>query len=71
MIRHGIDGAAAAGPLEQADVLVLGDRHGPLGEHHRDAVLYPVAAPQPRVVQQSVLGEVEQAALVDGANQDL
>jgi len=52
-------------------VLVVADRRGPLREHHRDAVLDPVASPQPGVVQQRLVGEVQQAALVNGADQDV
>jgi hypothetical protein len=65
------DGVAAARPLDEAGVLVVGDRRGPLGEHHGNIVLYPVAAPQPGVIEQCLIGEVQQAALVNGADQDV
>jgi hypothetical protein len=52
-------------------VLVVGDRRGLLGQHHRNPVLDPVAAPQPQVIEQGLIGEVQQAALVNGADQKL
>jgi hypothetical protein len=52
-------------------VLPLGDRLGSLGQHYRDALLNPVRAPEARVVQQVLVGEVHQAALVDRAHEDL
>jgi hypothetical protein len=57
--------------LDQAVVLLLGHRDGLAGQHQRDPVLDPVQPAQPRVVQHRVAGEVEQAALVDGAYQDV
>jgi hypothetical protein len=50
-------------------VLFVRHRHGLPGQHERDAGLDPVQAAQPRVVQHRVVGEVEQAALVDGTHQ--
>jgi hypothetical protein len=52
-------------------MLPLSDRLGALGQHHRDALLNPVGAPQARVVQQVLVGEVHEAALVDRAGEDL
>jgi len=52
-------------------VLLVRHRHRLPGQHQRDAVLDPVQAAQPRVVQHRVVGEVEQAALVDGTHQDV
>jgi hypothetical protein len=62
---------AAPRALHQALVLLVGDRDGLAGQHQRDAVLDPVQAAQPRVVQHGVVGEIEQAALVDGAHEDV
>lgn len=52
-------------------MLGLSDGLGPLGEQHRNAALYPVRAPQARVVQQVLVSEVQQVALVDWAGEDL
>jgi len=52
-------------------MLPLSDWLGSLGQHHRDALLNPVRAPQARVVQQVLVGEVHEAALVDRACEDL
>src|SRR5260370_14636815 len=52
-------------------MLVVGDGRGPLGEHHGNVVLDPVAAPQPGVIEQSLIGEVQEAALVNRADQNL
>jgi hypothetical protein len=62
---------AAARALHQALVLLVGHRDGLAGQHQRDAALDPVQAAQPRVVEHRVVGEVEQAALVDGAHEDV
>jgi hypothetical protein len=52
-------------------VLRLRDGLRPLGEQHRDAALNPVRAPQPRVVEQVLVSEVQQVALVDWTGEDL
>jgi hypothetical protein len=62
---------AAPRARHQALVLRLGDRDGLAGQHQRDPVLDPVQPAQPRVVQHRVAREVEQAALVDGAHEDV
>ena len=62
---------AAPGALHQALMLLLGHRDRLAGPHQRDAVLDPVQAAQPRVVQHGVVGEVEQATLVDRAHEDI
>jgi hypothetical protein len=62
---------AAPRALHQALVLLIGHRDGLAGQHQRDAVLDPVQTAQPRVVQHRVVGEIEQAALVDGAHEDV
>jgi hypothetical protein len=62
---------AAPRALHQALVLLVGHRDGLAGQHQRDAALDPVQAAQPRVIQHGVVGEVEQAALVDGAYEDV
>src|SRR4029077_3181866 len=62
---------AAPGALHQPVVLLVGYRYGQLGQHERDVVLDPVQPAQPRVVQHRVVGEVEQAAFVDRAHEDL
>jgi hypothetical protein len=69
--RRRLNGTATSRPLDQAGVLVVGHGGGLLGEHDRNAVLYPVTALQPRVIQQCLIGEVQQAALVNRADQDL
>jgi len=62
---------AAPRALHQALVLLVGHRDGLAGQHQRDAALDPVQAAQPRVVQDGVVGEIEQPALVDGAHEDV
>jgi len=62
---------AAPRALHQALVLLVRHRDGLAGQHQRDAALDPVQAAQPRVVKHGVVGEVEQAALVDGAHEDV
>jgi hypothetical protein len=52
-------------------VLLLRHRDRLPGQHKRDVVLDPVEPAQPRVVQHRVVGEVEQAALVNGADEDV
>lgn len=52
-------------------MFLLGDWLGPVGEHNRDTLLNPVGAPQPRVVEQVLVGEVHKAALIDRAHEDL
>jgi hypothetical protein len=52
-------------------VLLFRHRHRLPGQHQRDVVLDPVEPAQPRVVQHRVVGEVEQAALVDRADEDV
>jgi hypothetical protein len=52
-------------------VFFFGYRHGLLGQHQRYAVLDPVQPVQPGVVEQLVVGEVQQTALVDGTHQDV
>lgn len=44
---------------------------GSLGQHHGHAFLDPVGASQAGVVQQVLVGDVHQAALVDRAYEDL
>jgi len=51
-------------------MLRLRDWFGSLGQQHRDTVGNPVPAPQARVVQQVLIGEVQQGALVDRADED-
>jgi hypothetical protein len=53
--------------------VVLFGRHrlGLVAQHERHAVLDPVPSAQPRVVQHGVVGEIQQAALVDRADQDV
>jgi len=43
---------------------------GSLGQQHGNALLDPVCAPQAWVVQQVLIGEVHEAALVDRAYED-
>jgi len=52
-------------------MLQLLDWPGLLGKQHRHVLLDPVCASQARVVQQVLVGEVHQAALVDRAYEDL
>jgi hypothetical protein len=44
-VRRCPHGITYARPLNQAGMLVVRDRRGPVGEHHRDVILDPVAAP--------------------------
>lgn len=50
--------AARGGPAEQVPVLLVGHRLALVGQHDRYAVTNAVAAAQPRVVQDAVLGQV-------------
>jgi hypothetical protein len=52
-------------------MLLLADRLGPCGQQDRDASLDPVGALQARVVEQVLVGEIEQAALIDRADENL
>jgi hypothetical protein len=52
-------------------VLLIGHGNGLIGQHQRDVVFDPVQPAQPRVVQHRVVGEIEQPALVDGADEDV
>jgi hypothetical protein len=47
-----------------------GHGHGPARQHQRDIVLDPLPPAQPRVVQHRVVGETEQAALIDEAHEE-
>jgi hypothetical protein len=52
-------------------VFLAADSLGAVGQHDRDVPGDGVTSPQSRVVQRPLVLEVEQAALVDWADQDL
>ena len=61
---------ARGGPAEQVPVPFGAYHLALIGQHDRYSVTDPVAAAQPRVVQEVILGEVEQRLLVDRAGQE-
>ena len=69
--RHLKGGHRAAGrrEAEQVTVPLAGHRLAPVGQHDRYAITDLVAAAQSRVIQEVVLGQVQQCLLVDRAGQ--
>lgn len=71
-VAHGFlkggHGGAVGSPAKQVPVLLVGRRLALVGQHHRYAVTNGVSAAQPRVIQDAVLGQVQQCLLVDRAS---
>src|SRR6201999_1427175 len=59
------------GPAQQVQVPLVGHGLALVGQHDRDVVTYLVNAAQPWVVQDTVVGQVQQGLLVDRAGQQV
>src|SRR5689334_20598000 len=58
------DGVAMARSLEQPLMFLVGGGLGAIGQHDQMVIRHPVDPPQPRVVQDALVIEVQQALLV-------